>query len=600
MRLRRAQIIGFQSFSDSGSVLFDDGINLIVGQNNAGKSAFLRALQPVIPDDRHRTPIQYLDHLLAPPEVRMSLEVSGAELLDAAIRNGGQCSLPVFATDVNSAKIEIDVLFTTSLITLDLYRRPNGGFESPLNKFYSNLPSNFGHTAIVQQTHNAYSVVQLQTGASSNVPNLVQQLWHRDMFFFSAERFAVGQSPHNHVERLESNAANLPAVLHTLSGSRGTVFQKLVQHLRDIFPTIGNLSVRPLPGAANINEIRVWPTQDMSRVELSFPLNQSGTGVAQAVAILVAIMTIDKAIIMIDEINSFLHPSAIKSLLRIIQSHYSHHQYIISTHSAEVISFGNPCTVHLVNRLGYESTIKQLNLIEVEAFREVADHLGISMSDVFAAERIVWVEGPTEELCFPYLCDALLGGVPRGLSFTSVASTGDFNRRRDPQIVYEIYRRLSTASGSLVVSTAFSFDTERLTDVEKEKMKRESKGLLRFLPRRNFECYLIDEGAIALFIASKDSELKLDAEIVAEQLRITARDLDLSTPHDWDGNICDENWLTAVDGANLIKRTCAIMSDNRVTFSKRHDSLQLLKYIIANNPERLASLKCYIRELVGA
>ncbi len=42
---------------------------------------------------------------------------------------------------------------------------------------------------------------------------------------------------------------------------------------------------------------------------------------AQVTAILTAIMTVDDAIIVIDEINSFLHPSAVKALLRIIQTY---------------------------------------------------------------------------------------------------------------------------------------------------------------------------------------------------------------------------------------------------------------------------------------
>ena len=37
MRLIKARVRGFQSFSDSGEVTFSEGINLIIGQNNAGK-----------------------------------------------------------------------------------------------------------------------------------------------------------------------------------------------------------------------------------------------------------------------------------------------------------------------------------------------------------------------------------------------------------------------------------------------------------------------------------------------------------------------------------------------------------------------------------
>ena len=137
-----------------------------------------------------------------------------------------------------------------------------------------------------------------------------------DMFYFMAERLTIGEAGTGHAVRLAPNAANLPNVLHTLSNERGDVFKKLLAHMREIFPTVGSLSVRSRPDNNNF-EIRVWPTEAMERVELSFPLNSSGTGVAQTIAILTAIMTIENAVIIIDEINSFLHPAAVKALLRI-------------------------------------------------------------------------------------------------------------------------------------------------------------------------------------------------------------------------------------------------------------------------------------------
>jgi predicted ATP-dependent endonuclease of OLD family len=73
MKLLAAQVIGFQSFSDSGKIEFTDGINLIVGQNNAGKSAFLRALQIDLPNDRHRNSDKWEDFKLPNPETQASL-----------------------------------------------------------------------------------------------------------------------------------------------------------------------------------------------------------------------------------------------------------------------------------------------------------------------------------------------------------------------------------------------------------------------------------------------------------------------------------------------------------------------------------------------
>jgi hypothetical protein len=448
---------------------------------------------------------------------------------------------------------------------------------------------------------NGELAIQGAGGNEDTLPGLFWDAWQRDMFYFTAERMTIGEAPSGYANRLQPNAGNLPNVLHTLSGERGDVFQQLIHHLREVFPTVGNLSVRTRP-SSNLLEVLVWPTEAMKQAELSFSLNSSGTGVAQAIALLTAIMTIDKAVIIIDEINSFLHPAAIKALLRILQTQYTQHQYIISTHSPEVIGFSNPMTIHLVKRVGYESSVERLDLKQVGKFREVAEHLGVSMADVFAAERVIWVEGPTEELCFPYLYQQLVGPLPHGTIVTSVAATGDFNtNKRDPAIVYEAYSRLSASTATLVVSVAFSFDTEKLTDPAKVEMQRNSRGLLHFLPRRHLECYLIDPAAIAAFIISKDTAAAeaVTPTTVEAALQAAAEERPLHIP-EWNGDITNVDWLTRVDAANLIASVCGTLSGQRAPFVKKADSLFLLRHILDHDPVKLAPLKEYVASLVAA
>ncbi len=422
------------------------------------------------------------------------------------------------------------------------------------------------------------------------------------MFYFAAERMTIGESSHGYVERLSPKANNLPAVLLTLSGNRGDTFTKLIQHLREIFPTVGNISVGSNPNNSNI-EIRVWPTEAMLRRELSFPLNNSGTGVAQVIAILTAIMTVENAVIVIDEINSFLHPAAVKALLRILQTEYSQHQYIISTHSPEVISFSNPNTLHLVKRTDYESTVERLDLEKLENFREVADHLGVSMADVFAADNIVWVEGPTEELCFPFVYKYTTGKpLPKGTIITPVTATGDLGRRkRDRQLVFEVYERLSKAGAPLVKSVKFSFDSEELTEEAKDEMQRDSGGRMHFLPRRHFECYLLNPAAIAAFLNEKDSgPSSTHTEVtVSEKLSELAGTQGFHNS-EWNGDMTNEAWVSKVDAAKLIGATCKALTEQRVTFNKKADSLFLLKHVLAHNNSSLQSLMEYVCGLVDS
>ncbi len=284
----------------------------------------------------------------------------------------------------------------------------------------------------------------------------------------------------------------------------------------------------------------------MERPELGFSLNKSGTGTAQIIAILTVMMTFEQAVIVIDEISSFLHPAAVKALLRIIQSDYLHHQYIITTHSPDVISSANPSTVYLIRRQGYDLIIQSVNLGQVEELQLVADQLGISMTDVFAAERLIWVEGPTEELCFPFVYEEARQGLPRGTLFTAVVNTGDFQSKsaRRRELVIEIYQRLSSAASPLVKSVYFSFDREEMDETEIRDLKRSANERLDVLPRRHFECFLLNPNAIASFLTDQVSNLgsNVSADTVLASLVAHGGEAKFGARDEWDGDIRNEAW----------------------------------------------------------
>lgn len=596
MKLLRARVLGYQSFSDSGEIEFAEGINLFVGQNNAGKSALLRAIQPGLADDRHRTPEIWEDFRLPQPEVRLTIEISGSEMRDALLQSG-QHYIPV--QEGQQVNTYMHAVLSRTHIPISVVHRATMGFSAayPGHGLFQGTEGQQQICALVQPNQGGLEFVQQYSGSDTTAA-LVQAMWERNMFYFSAERMNVGVSAGQPAVRLTNNAQNLPSVLATLSGERGDLFLKLVKHLREVFPTLGNVSVRPIIN--NHVEIRIWPTEARERVELSFPLLQSGTGVSQVIAILTAVMTVENAVIMIDEINSFLHPAAVKALLRILQTDYANHQYIISTHAPEVIGFSNPRSIHLVKRTGYESNVQRLDLEQIAAFREVAEHLGVSMADVFAADRVIWVEGPTEELCFPLVYQQATGQpLPRGTIFTSVLATGDFLvKRRDKELVYKIYQRLSRVAVPLTVSVAFSFDSENLSENEKERMIQDSKGAMYFLPRRMIECYLVNAEAIASFINQRESEAaRVNAALVdAKLMELAGSEKFLIS--EWKGTLEDEPWLAKIDAANLIADACAQISDQRVIFNKKDDTLALLQIVQTVNSDQINELSAYVNKIV--
>lgn len=337
----------------------------------------------------------------------------------------------------------------------------------------------------------------------------------------------------------------------------------------------------------------------MDQSEHGFSLNESGTGIAQVLAILTAVMTRQHSVIVIDEINSFLHPAAVKALLRILRTEFQTHQYILSTHSAEVISSSNPASLTVVKRSGFNSTCRDVSSDDVEELRDLSDLLGISIGDIFAADRVLWVEGRTEELCLPFLMNHWGLEMPRGLVISPVVATGDFAGRRDFELVLSIYTRLSQVTLPLVRSVTFSFDAEDLSEAERNDLNKRAKGRVLFLPRRHLECYVVDPSAIANFCNARDSEGRTvePKQVESELLQRAGLSKYRARTH-WSGSLTDAKWLAEVDAANLIGDTVATLTESRVTFKKTSDSLEFLEFVAKHNPESLAELKNYLIKLL--
>jgi predicted ATPase len=588
MRIIRMRVTNFSSFKDTHWINLSSGINLIVGQNNAGKSALLRVFNQSLEDKRHRSQTEFRQERLGLPWIYFDLEVSGNEVNDSMLQQLNPFSWPF---ELQSKEIDISQFLSEPSHIMHLCRCPGDGYY--LNRQLEKGPQTF-RQLVVENAR--LRVVNNVISGEENL-QVIRDVWFAKVFSFNAQRYSVGTNAFKREKRLKSDASNLAGILSKLQGEQGSLFERLVGHLSEIFSTVKNLSVAPTTEGF---EIRVWPTKERRQIELSFSLDDSGTGVGQVIAILTIAMTFEGAVIVIDEISSFLHPAAAKALLRILQTYYAQHQYIIATHSPEVLSAGNPTTVHVVRRQGYDSLVERVDLNKLDNLRDVANHLGVSMTDVFAAERIIWVEGPTEEVCLPLIYKETEGELPGGLTITPVIATGDFlakMKRRD--LVFQVYQRLSQAAMPLVKSVTFSFDRETLTEKEMSNLNRDSGGRLLFLPRRHFECYLLNPAAIAALITATVPDLadSVSPENVLNYLQSVGGQPKFKATRQWNGDIFDEKWLTEIDAAALLKETCNELTATRLEYCKTRHSIVLLQHILAHNSESLCGLIAHVKKL---
>lgn len=272
-------------------------------------------------------------------------------------------------------------------------------------------------------------------------------------------------------------------------------------------------------------------------------------------------------ILLIDEPNSFLYPGAMRRIIEIFREH-DQHQYVLSTHSPDVLSMCLPAQVITLSRNGRNSKIQTTKASEALKTKETLRTLGVRVSDFFGFDRVLWVEGPTEENCLKLIWKDAAAGT----AILPVLHTGDFERR-DADRILQIYTKL-TAASALTPSAYFLFDREERSDSALNDLRKRGQGRLEFIGKRMFENYLLNPRAIA-------SVLNVD-ELVARAAL--------------DKHLGGKNKDT-IDGARVLN---AIFWDLAKTeFNKPKHAAELTKAIISEDSASFSDLTETLDRLLG-
>jgi len=625
MWVSRFSLHNYKSFRTTGQLTFKPGFNIIVGPNNAGKTALLEGITLRFSSVAHRStltrptamasdsPISYAD---------ISLIATGSEVRDVITSIGASkfhIPLPTGHAH-NSGQSFMDNLLQASELTFNIrYQVQQSSAGQIMRQKYPTLSTytpNMEHQTgnrlmfqygvnVAQREITFMSAAHAAEGADFFL-NVAQTLAAR-IYNFQAERFNVGEQAFGSNSVLASNASNLPETLHLLQTTKPKRYAKFVEYVREVFPAIHYLSVRPKPGGGgnNLQEVIVWTEPDaLDRNDLAFTLKESGTGIGQVIAMLYVALNADyPQTIIIDEPNSFLHPAASRKLIAILKE-FPQHQYIVSTHSPEVIQAATPSTIVLLTRDPMESQARELNITQIESYQLCLSHLGVRLSDVFGADNVIWVEGLTEERLFPRLLP-LVNDVNKHqvTSVLAVKHADDFrpNKLKRLRLILDLYRKLSSA-GSLVPTTlGFIVDPEDLSDQDKTDIRKESTGLVRFLPRRMFENYLINAEAITALINMLPSFQgnPIEQKTVEAWLEAHGREKKYFEPLPKHDTLFGIEWLTNVNGALLLDTLISQISDEKERYNKLVHGQALFEYLYAKYPGHFREIELLLNDVIG-
>jgi hypothetical protein len=244
-----------------------------------------------------------------------------------------------------------------------------------------------------------------------------------------------------------------------------------------------------------------------------------------------------------------------------------------------------------------ETRVETLDASEALSLRLVLADIGARLSDVFGADAILWVEGATEEVCFPQVLERLTSQQLRGTAIVGVMHTADFDARRSEATV-ELYGRLSAGRGLLPPAVGFVFDREGRTNQDREDLAR--RGNVFFLPRRMYENYLLNANAIAAVASSiegfrQDPLTSGEVQTWLDQHR-NDRKYFAPLPIETD----QDRWRGDVRGANLLTDLFNELSEMRVRYDKVRDGVALTEWLLTNAPEDLREVAQKIEQALSA
>ena len=587
MYISGLRIKNYKSFSDSGDINFEPGLNILIGPNSSGKTALLEAVGLRVQDKPHlsvKTKPTRESKSNQTSAIEVAVRIGPSEFSDLCRNLESPLVFPKF--DNHDRALERLNSFLINGLTI----KGRVGFDAFLNSTFDyglNPRTNgFNEVSLAESGH----FVFMSQGGDSHGEFGLKALnrFATKVYRFHAERPNVGRCPFARGNALKPDATNLAEVLNNLQSETPFRFERLNKLVQRMFPHVARISVGTVENQESGGlalEIRAWPNVD--REDLAIPLNECGTGIGQALAMLSILVSSDiSRTIIIDEPQSFLHPGAAITLVKIMNEHEKH-QYIISTHSPEILSAANPSSINVLDYRDNESNVKGLTLGQSNELRSVFDRLGIDFS-IFFSTKVLWVEGPTEEKAFPLIVETFLGKeFAAGVTIRALADTGSLQAKKNAKRVFEIYRTLSGAHALVPPVAAVILDDENRGDRVTAGLQKLGGGLLHFIKRTCYENYLLDPEAIAAI--ANQQENFTDTPVTAQQVRSminAAKAEGRFLPGQTDNStskLNEENWVQTVDGARLLQHIFSEISERRVAYQKTVHSVEITKWMLAND-----------------
>jgi predicted ATP-dependent endonuclease of OLD family len=547
MFIKKVRVMNYKSIEDSGYIELHENITILAGRNNVGKTAFIEALyklcQCFLPGE---------SGTLTKYNAEYEFMVEYDEATDKEV-SSYKCKQVSIGLRVNNGTI----LFTEArLLTnqdTEIIFKWNGGGND--NKIFDAV-----------EIENS-----IQTGQTGNFNlaffiSIIHQI-RQSIIYISSNRSITAQNPFSIDDKLNITASNLPAVLYTLHNNDRKRFDEIEKLFISIFP--------------EVDEIETYASENTTLLKLGFyylpskiPLDECGTGYAHVLIMICVLLSGGNRIILFDEPHAFLHPSAEKAVYDLVSGDRTH-QFVFTTHSPILINYPMPKTLYLVTLQHGKSNYVLLDDLQI-ALKEI----GVSNSDFALADKVIFVEGPTENLVLPLILKHF-GMEQLGYNYKINIMNGigkEFTASKTAKLNFKIHDKVFKSMSLSPIPFCFLIDRDGKDASTIEKLMSIYKDTLLILGRCEIENYFLDPGAIVAVMNNYGD--KPDIEDIEKEMETRL-------------SVSDN---ASIKGSSILE---CIFEKYGLIYSKTRDGTLIVDYLLKNKPEILEEIAEQFRSFLS-
>lgn len=227
----------------------------------------------------------------------------------------------------------------------------------------------------------------------------------------------------------------------------------------------------------------------------NFLVEVNGSGIREALRLILDTEFERPNVLLVEEPEIHLHPALETSVMRFLIAASSKAQIFITTHSTNFLDSGESQNIFFISKNGATS-------VQRLSFQDAGDilprDLGLRLSSLFMYDRLVFVEGPTDEKILREWSTTL--GVnlsQRNVGFLPMMGSGNLKYYAAQQVLTLLAKRN--------VKTWFLLDRDGKSELDEARIKKTlgANGKILLLSKREIENYLLVPRVLAAYIRAR-------------------------------------------------------------------------------------------------